>query len=108
MKNLIVNNETVCQEADRIVSYDRGQQYGDPTADFSRIAKMWSAILGIYVSPQQVGMCMILLKISRESHLPKRDNLVDIAGYAKCVDMINEKRGYAQNDVPEKDGERVR
>lgn len=30
------------------------------------------------------------IKISRETHGHKRDNLVDMAGYAKTVDLIEE------------------
>ena len=36
---------------------------------------------------------MIGVKISRETHRPKRDNLVDIAGYAQTVAMIREREG---------------
>jgi len=35
---------------------------------------------------------MIALKISRECNKHKRDNLVDIAGYAKTIDMVMEKK----------------
>ena len=51
---------------------------------------MWSAILGQEVTPAQVGLCMIAVKVSRECHKPKRDNLVDIAGYAETVRMVRE------------------
>lgn len=83
--------ESVCQEADRLVSGDRGADYGHPLADFSRTAKIWEAILGFPVSAPQVGLCMIGVKISRECNKHKRDNLADTCGYAKCVDMIETK-----------------
>lgn len=84
--------ETILQEADRIVSHDRGQDYGHPLDDFSKTALMWSAIFGIDVQPEQVPLAMIAVKISRELNRPKRDNLVDVAGYAKTLDMVHEER----------------
>ncbi len=82
--------ESILFEAHNLVHGDRGQDYGHPYEDFSRTAKIWSAILGQEVTPAQVGLCMIAVKVSRECHKPKRDNLVDIAGYAETVRMVRE------------------
>lgn len=106
----ITNNstETVCQEADRLVSFDRGNDYGHPIEDFSRTGSLWAPILSEWakitngedpISAELVGLCMIALKISREINRPKRDNRVDIAGYAKCLEMINEKRISMNCDI---------
>jgi hypothetical protein len=78
-------HKSILTEAQRLVHGDRNISYGHPLDDFQRTAKMWSVILGIEVHPEQVGLCMIALKISRECHRTKRDNLVDIAGYAETV-----------------------
>jgi hypothetical protein len=95
------DSETICQEADRLVSHDRGNDYGHPLEDFGRTGSLWAPILSGWarttegdepISPELVGLCMIALKISREINRPKRDNRVDIAGYAKCLEMINEKQ----------------
>ncbi len=85
-------SETVLQEAQRLVYGDRGVSYGAPLDDFSRTAKMWGAILGVSVSAEQVGLCMIAVKISRECNAHKRDNLCDAAGYAATVQMVVEER----------------
>jgi len=54
---------------------------------------MWAAILGIpEVTPEQVGLCMVAVKISRQVNKAKRDNLVDICGYAETLHLIQEKR----------------
>jgi hypothetical protein len=84
--------KSILLEADELVGGARGAAYGHPLDDFSRTAKIWGAILGIDVKPEQVGLCMIGVKISRECNLPKRDNMVDTAGYAKTVDMVKEER----------------
>lgn len=91
--------ESVLQEADRLVSTDRQQDYGHPLDDFTKTAKMWSAVLGQEVSPEQVPLCMILVKISRETNRHKRDNLVDIAGYAKTLKLVvNEKEKRSREE----------
>lgn len=40
---------------------------------------------------------MIAVKISRECHRPKRDNRVDIAGYAEVLDMVIEFQACSMN-----------
>jgi len=82
--------ESILDEARDLVNGARGKNYGHPIEDFSKTAKMWSAILGSEVSPQDVGLCMIAVKMSREVNRHKRDNLVDIAGYALTVQMIED------------------
>jgi hypothetical protein len=84
--------ETILEEAQRLVHGDRGADYGHPLDDFSRTATMWGAILGFTVSAEQVGLCMMALKISRQCNRVKRDNLVDAAGYAETVQMCIEER----------------
>lgn len=85
-----LQTETVLVEAERLVGGDRQMDYGHPRPDFARTGRMWGAILGIEdVSPEEVGLCMIALKLSREVNAHKRDNIVDMAGYARCVDLIH-------------------
>lgn len=90
--------ETVLQEADRIVAGDRNADYGHPSDDFKRTGRIWGAILGIPdVPPEKVGLCMAGLKISREVNKHKRDNLTDLAGYAKTVAMVEERKAKCQS-----------
>jgi len=89
--------DSILTEAHRLVHGQRGQDYGHPYEDFSRTAKIWSAILGIEVTPQQAILCMIAVKISRECHRPKRDNRVDIAGYAEALDMVVNYRDHHES-----------
>ena len=85
--------ETVLQEAQRLVYGNRGASYGHPFDDFSRTAAIWSAILGTKVQPDQVALCMIGVKVSRECNKPGRDNATDIAGYAGTLEMVRQKQG---------------
>lgn len=92
-----MNKETILDEAKRIVYGERGENYGHPFEDFSRTAQIWSAILGIKVEPEQVALCMVGLKISREVNRPKRDNVVDGAGYFENLDMVKRERSRRES-----------
>jgi len=81
-------DEDILEEALRITRGDRQAQYGPPDQDFQRTARMWSALKGVEFSAHDVAMFMILLKCSRQTHQHKRDNWVDIAGYARCGSLI--------------------
>lgn len=81
------NQPTVLEEAQALVTGDRNAYYDHPLDNFTRIAKMWSVILGIEVSYRDVALCMDAVKISREVHRPKRDNRVDGPGYWLALDM---------------------
>jgi Domain of unknown function (DUF4406)/Domain of unknown function (DUF6378) len=82
--------ESPLLEALRIVHDDRGADYGSPIEDFTRTGRMWGAILDLEddVTPREVALCLIGLKLSREAHQHKRDNLTDIAGYAETLAML--------------------
>lgn len=83
-----MEEEDVLEEALRITRGDRQAQYGPPDQDFTRTAKMWSALKGVEFTPKEVALFMILLKCSRQTHQDKRDNWTDIAGYARCGSII--------------------
>lgn len=79
---------SILTEAMEVVA-ERQAQYGTREDNFGRIAAMWTAILGTKVTPQQVALCMIALKVARECWRSSRDNARDIAGYADCLDQLN-------------------
>ena len=79
-----LDKESILLEAERLTDGDRQSQYGPPEQDFSRTASMWNALFGWNATARDVAMAMICLKLSRQTHMAKRDNWTDIAGYAKC------------------------
>ena len=87
--------ETICQEADRITSTDRQDDYGHPIHNLTRTARIWEVVLNLptgSITPEQVGLCMIGTKLARESFKHKRDNLTDCAGYGNVVQAIYDYR----------------
>lgn len=61
---------------------NRTSVYGDPIESYTRIAQVWSGILGFEVQPYQVVLCMIGTKSVRASITPNySDNSDDIEGY---------------------------
>ena len=83
---------SILKTAEDLVGGDRGQDYGHPADDFEKTSKIWSAILGCKVSPEQVALCMIGVKISRLCNSYKEDSVIDIAGYARTLQMVHEYR----------------
>jgi hypothetical protein len=96
------------EETARIVR-ERGESYGSPEAHFSRTAGAISAIfahkLREPITAADWSMFMVIDKLAREQHAPKRDNAVDIAGYGACLGEIRaeEKRraleGWARAEM---------
>ena len=80
---------SVLEEAIETVK-QRQDSYDDPYRNHVRIAKLWSVVLGTAVTPQQVALCMLQLKVAREMYKHSHDNVVDMAGYINCLDVINQ------------------
>lgn len=78
--------------AAKLVTGDRQDTYGHPLDDFARAGKIWEAILGVPVTAEQVALCMVGIKISRQTNSPKIDNVVDGIGYFLTLAMVQEER----------------
>ena len=69
-----------------VVVSRRRREYGEPVDLSDQIAQRWSCTIGVSVSPAQVALCLIDLKLARLAHDPKHlDSLVDVAGYAAVL-----------------------
>jgi hypothetical protein len=77
--------DELLEQAAAVVASGR-DAYGEPVELFQQIARRWSLTLGVKVSPAQVALCLIDLKLVRLAHDPKHlDSIVDVAGYAAVL-----------------------
>jgi hypothetical protein len=69
---------------------ERGAVYGDAATSMAAVAARWSITLGHPVTPAQVVLCLIDLKLVRLAHNPKhQDSVCDLAGYAAVLQEVN-------------------
>jgi hypothetical protein len=65
---------------------ERSTQYGDARRNMAVIAARWSATLGREITPAQVVLCLLDLKLARLAHDPRHeDSAVDVCGYAALL-----------------------
>ena len=80
-----MTGELLLRQAATIVA-NRRAVYGDPATSMDLVARRWSITLGRPVTPAQVALCLIDLKLARLAHDPTHlDSIVDIAGYAAVL-----------------------
>jgi hypothetical protein len=83
-----MTSEQILQQAAAIIA-ERGAAYGDAAESMSTVAARWSSTLGHTVTPAQVVLCMIDLKLTRLTHDPKHhDSTLDVLGYAALLPEV--------------------
>ena len=93
------HGERLFTKAQKIINGERRDQYGKPQDAFTLIGDLWTRYIHSiskrghrlygkipYLNPKDVAFMMVLLKVAREMHKHKRDNLVDMAGYLGLLD----------------------
>lgn len=77
-----MNRGEILDEAYRLTHGERDKNYGTPYTNHKRIADIWSVILGQEITPAQVALCMVGVKIARLVETPDHlDSFVDGAAY---------------------------
>jgi hypothetical protein len=80
-----MNGPELLEHAASLVN-QRRRAYGEPADLFQHVAQRWSLTLGMKISPAQVVLCLIDLKLARLARDPKHlDSIVDVAGYAAVL-----------------------
>jgi hypothetical protein len=70
---------------------ERAANYGDAATSMATVAARWSITLGHPITPAQVVLCLIDLKLARLTHNPKhQDSVCDLAGYAAVLQEVNQ------------------
>ena len=92
---------SILDEAADVTANDRMEEYGHPFDDFTCTGRLMTALLdsagllkdNAVITPEMAQVLLLAIKISRlcrdtEHH----DTLVDIAGYARCIELTIEER----------------
>ena len=83
-----MSGETMQRHAASVVA-ERRKVYGEPAAAMAVVARRWSITLGRPITPAEVVLCLIDLKLARLGHDPKhQDSILDIAGYAAVLQEV--------------------
>jgi len=86
----------VLDEANKLISEDRNNQYGDAYINMIMIARAWSETLDYTVQTWQVPIMLAQMKLARlSSGGYKEDSIVDAIGYLALASECKNK------DVPE-------
>ena len=80
----------ILEQTIRIVTGQRQQDYGDKVVNHRNIADLWSSYLNKKISPHDVAICMLLVKVARLKNRKTKDCYVDMAGYAASAGEIND------------------
>ena len=87
--NRPAKGETLLREAMAVVA-SRRKQYGEASVLHHQLARRWSTTLGHPVTPAQVVLCMIDLKLARlAANQRHRDSAIDVAGYVALLEELD-------------------
>jgi hypothetical protein len=72
-----------------LIVRERGEVYGDPRDNFRDTADRWTVTMGHKVTPAQVALCMVDLKLARLKATPGHlDSIQDAIGYLALLGEI--------------------
>lgn len=61
-----------------------------PGPHFTRVALLWSGILGVNVLAEDVVLCMVALKLARQAGQHDPDNITDAEGYLSLIQEVRD------------------
>lgn len=84
-----MNRAKILSKADELTHGDRNKNYGTPLTNHERIASLWSTYLETEIRPDQVAICMALVKVARLIQTPDHlDSYIDGAAYLAIAGEI--------------------
>jgi len=85
-----MDREKTLSEAIRLTMNDRNESYDNPLRNHTRIAKIWSVILGVEIDATQVALCMAGLKLARLAYKYDDDSFIDLCAYAAIANEVRQ------------------
>lgn len=95
LKNMGLSNNVLI-EANKIIHGRAQDDYGNVKRSHTNIARQWTKYLYMKygsnsaIDAEDVCYMMMLVKMIRDIHKPKRDNLVDACGYIALIQEIRD------------------
>jgi len=84
----------ILEEANKIInlrSEEKERMYGPFEEGMERAAMIASGCTGKQLTAQDIYMCLVALKLSRQSYNHKEDNLLDAVAYLGSLNDYNSK-----------------
>jgi len=86
----------ILEQANHIVnnrSEENHRMYGDFDVSMEKMAALFNAMTGLNLTAEHMFKAMLALKLSRESHSHKEDNLLDAVAYIGALNnYLNNKQ----------------
>jgi hypothetical protein len=91
MTKILIDRDDFLEQAKELINGQRAKDYGDAKENHQKIASLWSAYLTckrpdgssyIHITPEDVVLMMMLVKVARITHSSTTDSWVDLCGYA--------------------------
>jgi hypothetical protein len=85
----------ILKEADKIInkrSEEKERMYGPFSEGMERAAMIASGSIGKQLTAQDMYMCLVALKLSRQSYNHKEDNLLDAVAYLGALNNYNTEK----------------
>ena len=86
----------ILEEANKIInerSEEKERNYGPFSEGMRRAALIASGATGKDITAEDMYMCMVALKLSRESYNHKKDNLLDAVAYLGALNNYKNEQG---------------
>ena len=81
----------ILRKASEMVEGDKNKEHGEMGENHRNISTLWSAYLGIDITPRQAAVMMALLKIARtKSGSRNGDDYMDGAAYMGIAGQLSE------------------
>ncbi len=87
-----MKRDEILGKASELINGDRKEDYGDAYLNHMRIAEFWNNYLDheIKLTPTDIAVMMMLVKVARCIHAYKEDSFIDMCGYAALAgEMAN-------------------
>jgi sensor histidine kinase regulating citrate/malate metabolism len=85
----------ILEKANEIIndrSEEKEREYGPMSESMALAGLLASVLTGKPMTAQDMCLCMVALKLSREAHCHKEDNLLDAVAYLGALNNLYEKK----------------